>query len=105
MNEIVKIENGEIVVAEETINQIIEFNKLKKEVEYQEKVLKEGLMKAMSEKGLKKFIVNGLSATIRDVTTKKVLDTKRLKEECPDIYEAYSKISEVKASIVLAVSE
>lgn len=105
MNEIVKVENGEITIAEELINKIIEFNKTKKEMEYQEKILKEGLMEAMNQIGLKKFIINGLSATIKDGTTRTTIDSKRLKEECPDIYEEYSKTSEVKSSIILAVSE
>ena len=105
MNEIVKVENGEITVAQELVNKIIEFNKAKKEMEYQEKLLKDGLMEAMNEVGLKKFIINGLSATIKDGTTRTTVDSKRLKDECPDIYEAYSKTSEVKPSIILTVAE
>lgn len=105
MNEIVKIEDGQVVVAQELVNKIIEFNKAKKEMEYQEKLLKEGLMEAMNQVGLKKFIINGLSAVIKDGTTRTTVDSKRLKEECPDIYEAYSKTSEVKSSIVLTIAE
>lgn len=105
MEELVKIENGEITVAEEIVNKIIEFNKVKKEMEYQEKLLKDGLMEAMNNLGIKKFIINGLSATIKDGSTRTTIDSKRLKEECPDIYEAYSKTSEVKSSITLSVAE
>ena len=105
MEELVKIENGEITVAEEIVNKIIEFNKAKKEMEYQEKLLKDGLMEAMNNLGIKKFIINGLSATIKDGSTSTTIDSKRLKEECPDIYEAYSKTSEVKSSITLSVAE
>ena len=105
MNEIVKIENGQVVVAQEIVNKIIEFNKAKKEMEYQEKLLKDGLMEAMNQVGLKKFIINGLSAVIKDGTTRTTVDSKRLKEECPDIYETYSKTSEVKSSIVLTIAE
>lgn len=105
MEELVKIENGEITVAEEIVNKIIEFNKAKKEMEYQEKLLKDGLMEAMNNLGIKKFIINGLSATIKDGSTRTTIDSKRLKEECPDIYEAYSKTSEVKSSITLSVAE
>lgn len=105
MEELVKIENGEITVAEEIVNKIIEFNKAKKEMEYQEKLLKDGLMEAMNELGIKKFIINGLSATIKDGSIRTTIDSKRLKEECPDIYEAYSKTSEVKSSITLSVAE
>lgn len=105
MEELVKIENGEITVAEELVNKIIEFNKTKKEMEYQEKLLKDGLMEAMNNLGIKRFIINGLSATIKDGSTRTTIDSKRLKEECPDIYEAYSKTSEVKSSITLSVAE
>ena len=105
MEELVKIENGEITVAEEIVNKIIEFNKAKKEMEYQEKLLKDGLMEAMNNLGIKKFIINGLSATIKDGSTRTTIDSKRLKEECPVIYKAYSKTSEVKSSITLSVAE
>lgn len=105
MEELVKIEGGQIVVAQEIVNKIIEFNKLKKEMEYQEKLLKDGLMEAMQKVNIKKFIVNGLSATIKEGTTKVTVDSKRLKEECPDIYEEYSKISEVKPSITLTIAD
>ncbi len=104
-NEIVKVENNEIIVSQEMVNKIIEFNKAKKEMEYQEKLLKDGLMEAMNSVGLKKFFINGLSAVIKDGTTRTTIDSKRLKEECPDIYEAYSKTSEVKPSLTLTVEE
>lgn len=105
MNEMVKIEEGQVVVAQELVNKIIEFNKLKKEMEYQEKLLKDGLMEAMNQVGIKKFIINGLSATIKEGTTRTTIDSKRLKEECFEIYEAYSKTSEVKPSIILSIAE
>lgn len=104
MNEIVKIENGEITVAQEIVNKIIEFNKLKEEMEYQEKLLKDGLMEAMNNVGVDKFIVNGLSATIKKGSTRTTVDSTRLKKECPDIYETYSKTSEVKPSIILTIA-
>lgn len=104
-NEIVKIENGQVVVVSEVINKIIEFNKTKKEMEHQEKLLKDGLMEAMNKVGIKKFIVNGLSATIKEGSIRTTVDSKRLKEELPDVYEEYSKVSEVKPSIIINVAE
>lgn len=104
-NSIVTIENGEVVVAQEIIKKIIEFNKAKKEMEYQEKLLKDGLMKAMQEVGKTNFATNGLSATIKSGSTRTTVDSTRLKTECPDIYEAYSKTSEVKPSIVLTIAD
>lgn len=104
-NNIVTIENGEVTVSQEIINKIIEFNKVKKEMEYQEKLLKEGLMKAMQEVGKTHFAVNGLSAIIKAGSSRTTIDSIRLKTECPDIYEAYSKTSEVKPSIVLTIAD
>lgn len=105
MNELVKLENGEITVAEEIVKKIIEFNKAKKEMEYQEKLLKQGLMEAMQEIGKEHFSINGLSATIRKGSIRTTLDSTRLKNECPDIYQEYSKTSETKPSLVLTVND
>lgn len=105
MDEIVKIENKEIKVAQELVNKIIEFNRTKKEIEYQEKLLKDGLMYAMQNLGMKHFSINGLSATIKKGSVRTTLDTTRLKSECPEIYETYSKISETKPSLVLTVND
>lgn len=102
---LVAVSNDKITVSQEVVNKIKEFNKAKKEMEYQEQLLKDGLMEAMNQVGIKKFIIEGLSATIKDETVRKSLDTKRLQAECPDIYEAYLKESKVKSSITLSIGE
>ena len=89
MNEIVSVKDGKITVAEDMVNKIIEFNKAKKEMEYQEKLLKEGLLNAMKETGIKNFVINGLSATVKEGSTRTTINSKRLKTECHDIYKAY----------------
>ena len=105
MNELVKIDNNEIVVANEVVQQIIEFQKAKAKMDLMEKELKSSLKEAMEKVGLKKFIVSGLCASIKDATTRSTIDTKRLKEECPDIYEAYLKTTPVSSSITLTFEE
>ena len=105
MNELVKVENGEITVAEQVINKIIEFNKAKKEMEYQEKLLKEKLYEAMTEIGKTNFSLNGLSASIRQGSTRTTVDSKRLKAECPEIYEAYSKTTTANPTVILTIDD
>ena len=105
MNEIVKIENNEIIVATEVIDQIKEFQKAKAKMDMMEKELKASLKTAMEQKGVKKFIINGLCANIKEATTRTAIDSKRLKEECPDIYEEYSKTTPVASSITLTFEE
>ena len=96
MNELVKIENNEIIVKKGTIEQLKNFYELKAKMDIMEKELKQGLKEVMEEKGVKKFIVNGLCASIKDSTTRTTIDSKRLKEECPDIYKEYSKNSIIR---------
>ena len=105
MKEIVEIKNNEIIIQNEIVEKIKEFYNQKKEMEYQEKLLKDGLMKAMQQIGKENFIIDGLSATIRKGTTRTSIDSTKLKEECPEIYEAYSKTSEVKPSITLTIAD
>lgn len=105
MNEMVVIKNNEIIVDATVIEKIKEFKKAKAQMDLVEKELNKSLKEAMEKVGLKKFIVNGLCATIKDGTTRTTVDSKRLKEEAPDIYEEYSKTTPVASSITLTFEE
>ncbi len=105
MNELVKIENNEIVVVSEIIEQFKNFKKQKDEMDLKEKQFKQELKDQMEKLGIKKFIINGLSAVIKDGSTRTTLDSKKLKEELPDIYDEYSKTSEVASSITLTIAD
>lgn len=105
MNELVKVENGQIEVAKEVVEQIKKFQKMKIEMDLKEKELKKNLKDAMEKCGVKKWVANGLCATITDATVRTTVDSKRLKEELPDIYEEYSKTSNVSSSIRLVIGE
>lgn len=105
MNEMVVIKNNEIIVDATVIEEIKDFKKAKAQMDLVEKELNKSLKEAMEKVGLKKFIVNGLCATIKDGTTRTTVDSKRLKEEAPDIYEEYSKTTPVASSITLTFEE
>lgn len=105
MNEMVVIKNNEIIVDATVIEKIKDFKKAKAQMNLVEKELNKSLKEAMEKVGLKKFIVNGLCATIKDGTTRTTVDSKRLKEEAPDIYEEYSKTTPVASSITLTFEE
>ena len=105
MNEMVVIKNNEIIVDATVIEKIKDFKKAKAQMDLVEKELNKSLKEAMEKVGLKKFIVNGLCATIKDGTTRTTVDSKRLKEEAPDIYEEYSKTTSVASSITLTFEE
>lgn len=105
MEELVKVEKGQIVVAEDIINSIVEFEKEALKMKLKQDELKENLKKVMEENGITKWeSPNGeIKVTYRNASTRETLDSKRLKEDMPDIYEEYIKISDVSSSITLKV--
>lgn len=57
------------------------------------------ILNEMEQKGIKKFDNGEISITYIESYKKNTVDSKKLKEELPDVYKKYSKESEVKASI------
>ena len=101
--EIVKIENGQIEIAKEFTKQYKEFLKLQLEMDLKMKEVKEKVKSAMEEYGITSFSNEDLTITYRKGTTRKNLDTKRLKEELNDIYQEYLKESPVASSVIVEV--
>lgn len=103
--ELVKVVNNEIVVAEEIINEIVEFEKKALEMKLKQDELKKNIKEAMEEHGITKWTSPNeeLEVTYRKPSTRTTLDSKRIKEELPDIFEEYSKTSNVSSSISIAV--
>lgn len=98
-------EENKIELAESVIAEIKNFEALKVRVEIQEKKLREELLEAM-----KKYNINywetpdgSIKATYKSATTRKNIDSKRLKEELPDIAEEYTKNVIVKESVALSI--
>lgn len=75
----------------------------KKELEAEEKTMREQLQKAMEEHEIIKFDNDVISVAYTKPTTRKSVDSTKLKKELPDIYEKYSKTSDVKASVKITV--
>jgi predicted phage-related endonuclease len=72
-------------------------------MELLEKQLKEEIKEAMEKNNVTSLEFGELKIKYRSATTRTSLDSKRLKEELPDIYEEYSKTSEVSSSISISV--
>lgn len=103
MTDIITIENGVPVLSADVAQQIADFEKLAKEIKAKEDELKEQIKAAMEQ-----YNVIGVKTDVLDITyvaetTRESLDTKALKAECPDVYDAYCKISKVSPSIRLKV--
>lgn len=99
------IENSKEIIQIETkiSSAIAVFQKDLEEKRNQEKTIKDALKEAMINSGVKKF-ENDVIALIYVVpTTRTSIDTEKLKEEKPELWEQYSKTSEVSDSIRIKI--
>ena len=103
MTNLVEVKNNEIILNNDFIESYKEFQKIKLNMELREKEFKQELKEAMESLGKKDLILDGFSANIRKGSTRTTLDSRRLKEELPDVYHEYSKTTETKSSIMIKV--
>lgn len=96
---LIAVENGSIVVAEDVLERFHEFQVLKAKMEMEEKKVKEALLQAMEEHGIKSFENDFVKITYKAPTTRKSIDSNALKEQ--GLYDAFLKESPVKSSVVM----
>lgn len=82
-----------------TATKIAEFERMAKELKAKEDELKKAILKEMENKNLLKLDTEELTISYIAPTERESLDSKTLRDELPDIYDAYVKISPVKSSI------
>lgn len=101
MKELIKYEKGEFLLVEDAVATITTIeNEIKRLKEIQDNY-KEQLLMVMEEQNILKIDIPELTITRKTATTRESLDSKALKEELPDIYDTYCKISNVKGSLTI----
>lgn len=75
----------------------------KKQIEDQEKAMREKLREAMEKYGVKFFETPEIKFTYVAPTTRTSIDSTKLKKDLPDVAAKYSKISKVSASVKITV--
>lgn len=73
------------------------------EMEKEAKKQREILYRLMDKVGVKSIVTDNLLITKINPTTSKTIDSKKLKEELPEIYDKYSKISKKKGYVTIKV--
>lgn len=87
----------------EVINTIAQLTTAKKQIEEQEKDMKEKLLAAMEKYGVTKFDNEIIKVTYYAPSTSTTIDSTRLKKEQPNIAKEYSKTSSKKSYIKIEV--
>lgn len=75
----------------------------KKQLDAEFEKLKTGLLELMKANGVKKFENEFIRLTYKEPTTRTSIDSKKLKEEMPDVFDKFKKESEVKESILIKI--
>lgn len=105
MNELITVTEAGAILNPDTAGKIAEFERAAKEVKEREDELKKAILSEMESKGVIKLDTDDLTISYVAPTDRETLDTKTLREELPDIYDAYIKISPVKSSIRIKLKE
>lgn len=77
----------------------------KKQIEEQEKRMREQLRQAMEQYGVKSFENEDVKFTYIAPTTRTSIDSAKLRKDLPDVAQKYSKTSPVAASVKITVKE
>ena len=97
--ELIKVENNEIIVAQDTLNTIKALNEYVIQLNTLMDKVKSELMNAMKEHGIKSIDNDVFKAVYKAPTTRKDVDRQALKEQ--GLYELFLKESPVKESLTV----
>ena len=103
MNNIIQRTGSDVTFSEEVCERIISLEKQAKEIKKQQDDMKNEILDAMQKYGVLKFENEFLKITFIPEHDAEKFDSKTFKEENPDVYDMYAKISKVKPSIRITV--
>ncbi len=105
MGKIIRVENGVSILDTEVSKKIAEFEKKLKALKEQEEELKQAILEEMEKQGIVKLEdeINGLSINYIAPTYRESFDGKKFRDEHPDMYDDYIRMTSVKSSIRIKV--
>lgn len=103
MGKLIKVDNGTVLLNEDVAKKIAEFELQVKYYKAQEDELKAAILAEMEAKGIIKLDNEILAITYIAPTDRETLNSKQLRAELPDIYDAYVEMKPVKSSIRIKV--
>ena len=103
MNNIIQRTGSEVTFSEEVCEKIISLEKQAKEIKKQQDIMKNEILDAMQKYGVLKIDNEFLKIAFIPEHDSENFDSKTFKEENPDVYDMYAKITKVKPSIRITV--
>lgn len=103
MNNIIERKDSDVALSEEVCEKIVSLEKQAKEIKKQQDSMKAEILDAMQKYGVLKLDNEFLKIAFVPEHDAERFDSKTFKEENPDIYDSYVKLSKVKPSIRITV--
>lgn len=103
MNELVKVENGNVALVEDAVRTIVEIENQMKELKQKQDDYKAILLETMEANNVLKFDTPEVLINYIAQTERETFDSKVFKEEHPEMYDDYVKMTPVKSSIRIKV--
>ena len=103
MNDIIERKGSDIAFSKEVCERIISLEKQAKEIKKQQDSMKAEILDAMQNYGVLKLDNEFLKIALVPEHDAEKFDSKTFKDENPDVYDMYVKISKVKPSIRITV--
>ncbi len=103
MNSIIERTGSDVTFSKEVCEKIVSLEKQAKEIKKQQDNMKNEILDAMQKYGVLKFDNEFLKIAYIPEHDAERFDSNKFKEENPDIYDLYAKISKVKPSIRITV--
>lgn len=98
-----QITNGTAVLSEEAALQIVEFERMAKEIKQKEDSLKAMILQEMEANGVLSIKTPELTISYIAPTQREVFDTKTFRADFEELYDQYVTITPVKSSIRIKV--
>lgn len=98
-DELITVSRGVALLDAQTAVRIAEFERKMKEIKAAEDALKAAILEEMESKGIMSIKTDEMTLSYVAGSERETLDSKRLREEEPELYDKYVKMSPVKASI------
>ena len=105
MDELIVYEGNTALLHPSASALLAEFERQAKVIENKQKELKQKILEEMENKGIVSIKTPELTISYVAPYTKESFDSKTFRKDHPDLYDDYVKISLVKASVRMAVSE
>lgn len=103
MNNIIERTGSDVTFSEEVCEKVISLEKQAKEIKKQQDDMKNEILDAMQKYGVLKIDNEFLKIAFIPEHDAEKFDSKKFKEENPDIYDSYVKMSKVKPSVRITI--